>query len=237
MAGASAFAQFSRAFKAPTLDQMFDPRPYPDFRGGSFTISNPSLTAQTASNIESGISGGSRVRWSALAYRMDVENEIDFDARTFSYANIGRSRHVGFEAEIQGPIAARIRPIASYALSDVTAADGAGLQLKNVPRHYLTAGLSASLPWKLEAFATVRRAWGAFLDDDNEVPVPSSALIDLRFRRRIRRVELFADLMNAGNQRYDEFGFVLADFRGGSVPYVYPGQPRAFRVGLTLGVP
>lgn len=236
LAGASAFAQFSRAFKAPTMDQMFDPRPYPDFRGGSFTISNPSLTAQTASNVETGISGGRRVRWSALAYRMNVENEIDFDARTFSYANIGRSRHSGFEAELQGPIAARVRPIASYALSEVTAADGAGLQLKNVPRQYVTAGVSASLPWKLEAFATVRRAWGAFLDDDNTVPVESGALIDLRVRRRVRRAELFADLVNASNRRYDEFGFVLAGFRGGTVPYVYPGQPRAFRVGLTIGV-
>ena len=50
------------------------------------------------------------------------------------------------------------------------------------------------------------------------------------------RAELFADLLNATDRRYDEFGFVLADFSGGSVPYVYPGQPRVFRVGLTLGV-
>ena len=35
------FAQASRAFKVPTLDQLFDPRPYPDFQGGTFTISNP----------------------------------------------------------------------------------------------------------------------------------------------------------------------------------------------------
>jgi hypothetical protein len=45
---------------------------------------------------------------------------------------------------------------------------------------------------------------------------------------------LFADLLNAGNQRYDEFGFVLTDFRGGRVGYVYPGQPRVLRVGLSL---
>ena len=33
--GASLFAQVSSAFKVPTLDQLFDPRPYPDFNGGT----------------------------------------------------------------------------------------------------------------------------------------------------------------------------------------------------------
>jgi outer membrane cobalamin receptor len=236
LAGASVFAQYSRAFKAPTLDQMFDPRPYPDFRGGSFTISNALLTAQRASNVETGVSGGNRARWSVLAYRMNVENEIDFDARTFSYGNIGQSRHVGIEGEVQGPASARVRPIASYALSTVTANGAGGRQLKNVPRHEITVGASAALPWNVETFAALRRTWGAFLDDDNAVPVRSGVLVDLRLRRRIRRAEVFADLLNVLDRRYDEFGFVLADFRGGQVPYVYPGQPRVLRVGLTLDV-
>jgi len=235
MGGASAFAQYSRAFKAPTLDQMFDPRPYPDFQGGSFTISNAALTAQRASNVEGGVSGGRAVRWSILGYRMDVENEIDFDARTFSYANIGQSRHVGLEAEVQGSIGARVRPLASYTLSKVTADDG-DLQLKNVPRHQVTVGGSVSLPWKIETFAMLRSTWGAFLDDDNSFPVQTAPLVDLRVRRAVRRAELFVDLQNAFDQQYDEFGFVLADFSGGSVPYVYPGQPRVLRVGVTLGV-
>jgi len=236
LAGASVFAQYSRAFKAPTLDQMFDPRPYPDFRGGTFTISNALLTAQTASNVEAGISGGSRARWSVLGYRMNVANEIDFDARTFSYGNIGESRHIGLEAEVQGSIANRLRPSASYSLSKVTTNDAGDLQLKNVPRHQVSVGASASLPWKLEAFGAARRTWGAFLDDDNVVPVESSILLDLRVRRRVRRVEVFADVLNAFDQRYDEFGYVLADFRGVGTAYVYPGQPRVVRVGLTIGV-
>lgn len=237
LAGASLFAQASRAFKAPTLDQMFDPRPYPDFRGGSFTISNSLLTAQTASNVEAGVSGGSRLRWSVLAYRMNVKNEIDFDARTFSYGNIGRSRHAGLEAEVQGRPSARVRPFASYMLSAVTAGDDpGGPQLKNVPRHHITAGVSAALPWKVEAFGALRRTWGAFVDDANTVPVRSAALIDLRVRRPVRRADLFVDLLNALDRRYDEFGFVLADFGGGQVPYMYPGQPRVLRVGVTVGV-
>lgn len=236
MSGTSLFAQYSRAFKAPTLDQKFDPRPYPDFRGGSFTISNGSLQAQHATNIEGGVSGGARVRWSLLAYRMHVRNEIDFDARTFSYANIGRSRHHGIEADVRVEGGTSIRPVASYALSAVAATDaGGGLQLKNVPRHQVMVGTFARLPLEVDAFLSLRRAWGAFLDDDNTLPIASSVIVDLRVRRRIKRVEVFADVLNGLDRRFDEFGFVLADFRGGRVGYVYPGQPRALRAGVTIG--
>lgn len=235
LAGASLFGQVSRAFKAPTLDQMFDPRPFPDFRGGTFTISNAHLTAQRASNFEAGVSRGGKVRWSALAYRMNVANEIDFDARTFTYGNIGRSRHTGVETELQTQAAGRVRPVASYTLSDVTDADdGSGRQLKNVPRHQAMVGATAALGWKIESFASVRRTWGAFLDDENTVPIRSRALVDVRVRRSIRNAVVFGDVLNAANQRYDEFGYILADFRGGRVGYVYPGQPRVVRVGLTL---
>lgn len=139
----------------------------------------------------------------------------------------------GFEAEVQGPAAARVRPIATYTLSDVTAAS-ADTQLKNVPRHQVMVGATASLGWKLETFASVRRAWGAFLDGENRVPTRSRPLFDVRVRRAIRNATVFGDLLNAFDQRYDEFGFVLADFRGGRVGYVYPGQPRVLRVGVTL---
>ena len=95
------FGQVARAFKTPTLDQLFDPRPYPDFRGGTFTISNPRLVPQRATNVEAGILGGGPIRWSAIAYRANVDNEIDFDVRTFSYANIGESRHTGVELDAE----------------------------------------------------------------------------------------------------------------------------------------
>ena len=115
-------------------------------------------------------------------------------------------------------------------------ADAPGdVQLKNVPRHQLMVGLSADLPWKVQAFGSARRVWGAYLDDENAFPIASAVLVDLRVRRAIGRAQVFADVLNAANRHFDEYGFVLADFSGGQVPYVYPGQPRVFRVGLTIG--
>ena len=228
----SLFAQASRAFKAPTLDQRFDPRPYPDFQGGTFTISNRNLVPQRATNLEAGVSGSGAVRWSALLYRMAVDDEIDFDVRTFSYANIGESRHTGVELELEGQ-RGRVRPFVEYALSRVIA-EGTDLQLKNVPRHLFRIGATADLPGRVTAYLRFTRTTGAALDDEGAFPIDGPATIDVRLRRAFGRVSVFLDSMNAGGDRYEEFGFTLADFTGRTVPYVYPGAPRAVRAGLTV---
>jgi len=227
------FAQVSRAFKLPTLDQLFDPRPYPDFRGGTFTISSRGLVPQRATNVEAGISGGDRVRWSALAYRMTVDDEIDFDIRTFSYANIGRSRHVGTELEAEGRWWKRVRPSVTYALSRVGDVGG-DQQLKNVPRHRITAATHVDWPWAIGMYLRYNRTWGAFLDDAGVYAIDGPSTLDLRVRRSVGRHALFVDLLNATGHVYEEYGFTLADFRGHVVPYAYPGAPRAMRAGLTL---
>ena len=227
------FAQLSRAFKVPTLDQLYDPRPYPDFSGGTFSISNPGLVPQRATNAEVGISGGDQVRWSALAYRMNVDDEIDFDVNTFSYANIGRSRHVGFELEGESRRWKRVRPSLSYALSHVVELPG-DLQLKNVPRHLLTAATDIGLPWAIGVFARYHYTWGAFLDDANVYPIDGPSTLDLRVRRPIGRHTVFVDALNVTGNTYEEYGFTLADFTGRSTPYAYPGAPRALRAGLTI---
>jgi len=49
----SVFLQVSRAFKAPTVDQLADARPFPDFAGGTFVISNPLLAPQRARLLSS----------------------------------------------------------------------------------------------------------------------------------------------------------------------------------------
>jgi iron complex outermembrane receptor protein len=227
------FAQLSRAFKVPTLDQLFDPRPYPDFRGGSFSISNPDLVPQRATNVEVGVSGGGQVRLSALAYRMNVEDEIDFDVNTFSYANIGRSRHVGFELEGEGRRWKRVRPSLSYALSRVVELPG-DLQLKNVPRHMVTAATDIDFPWSIGVFARYHHTWGAFLDAENVYPVDGPSTLDVRVRRPFKRHTFFVDALNVTGNVYEEYGFTLADFSGRPTPYAYPGAPRALRAGLTI---
>ena len=229
----SVFSQVSKAFKVPPLDQLFDPRPYPDFRGGTFTISNRTLVPQRATNVEAGIAGGfATVSWSALAYRMTVEDEIDFDVQTFSYANIGRSRHVG--AEVEGRVrVGRLEPSATYALTKVVDVHDER-QLKNVPRHRFTAAINVELPLALAAYVRYRHTAGGFLDDQNQQRIDGPSALDLRVRQTRSRFSLFVDALNVTGDRYQEYGFTLTDFRGAVVPYVYPGAGRAVRGGVTV---
>lgn len=230
---ASLFAQVSRAFKMPTLDQLFDVRPFPDFRGGALTISNPNLQPQRATNIEVGVAGGTHMRWSATAYDMTVDNEIDFDVRTFAYGNIGRSRHTGLEAETEGLWWSRVRPSVSYAFSRIVNGD-TDAQLKNIPRHVIGVAANADLVWNVSVYARYYHTSGAYLDDENAFPIDGPSRLDVRFRRPIGRHLAFLDVYNGTRRHYEEYGFTLTGITGGVVPYVYPGAPAAVRGGLTL---
>src|SRR5205085_6466262 len=132
----SFFMQASEAFKAPTLDQLFDPRPYPDGRGGTFTISSSYLRPQRAHNLEAGLSRATAANdFSVVAYRTSVRDEIDFDARTFTYRNIGSSLHRGLEASAGFVKDARVSPQVTYAWTSVADVATPGVQLKNIPEH------------------------------------------------------------------------------------------------------
>ena len=59
------------------------------------------------------------------------------------------------------------------------------------------------------------------------------ATVDVRVRRAWDCIALVADIFNATERRYAEYGFTLADFASRTVGYVHPGAPRAWRVGFT----
>jgi iron complex outermembrane recepter protein len=231
----SAWVQFSRAFKTATLDQLLDPRPFPDLAGGTFRISNPTLVPQRARSWEAGLSQGTSVaRWEAVVYRTTVGNEIDFDPATFRYRNIGRSLHQGLEASARAWPGRRVSPHASYAWTRVEAlADGRrGFQLKNVPEHLVRAGLRARLP--AGVFAEVRTTWsgGRFLDDLASVPADDATLLDVRVEKRFATLRVHLDGENLAGRAWEPVGYLLPDVSGGAVPYVLPGAGRSLRLGL-----
>jgi outer membrane receptor protein involved in Fe transport len=232
----SLFVGASRAFKAPTLDQLFDPHPFGDFQGGSFTISNPDLRPQRADTIEAGLSRETpSARYEATVYRTAVREEIDFDPATFRYVNIGRSLHRGIEASARWRMALlKLEPFVSWAWTQVEALDGpdAGRQLKNIPRHIVRGGVAVSLPGGVRSEAAASTFAGRSLDDANRFPLRNALIVDLRLERDFGVWTARIDLWNAGNSRTEEIGYVLTDFRGGEVPYAYPGARQSVRAGI-----
>lgn len=233
----TAFGQVSRAFKAPTLDQLFDPRPFPNFQGGTFLVSNPALEPQRATNIEGGLrQSGPMYRWGVMVYRMRVKNEIDFDPATFTYANIRRSTHSGAELDATLFQRSRVAVAFDYAWTRVSPdePESGGWQLKNIPRHLLRPELTVTLPHGAMFHVRYTRATGAFADDQNLFPLRDRSTLDIRVAKRLRRFTARLDLLNVTNDRYEEVGFTLADFRGGVVPFYYPAQGFSIRAGLEL---
>jgi outer membrane receptor protein involved in Fe transport len=229
------FFQYSRAFKTPTIDQLFDPRPFPDFQGGSLQISNPTLRPQRARNLEVGASGGSRQQdWQVLGYWMDVDDEIDFDVATFRYGNILRSRHTGVEVGGRFFRSSRVSPAFSYSWSRVRSRLGevGHGQLKNVPEHLFRPSLSLNLGTlgRLELRYTLMAS--RYLDDANTIPLADASLLDLRLERRQGGLRAFLDLLNIANNRAPLYGFTLSDFAGAQLPYFYPSIGFAARAGV-----
>ncbi|HEX7190175.1 MAG TPA: TonB-dependent receptor [Thermoanaerobaculia bacterium] len=230
----SLFAQFSHAFKAPTLDQLFDPRTYPDGRGGTFTISNADLRPQRAHNLEAGLSRATPWSdWSLVAYRLGVRDEIDFDPQTFTYRNIGSSLHRGVEASAAFAKTAWLSPQVTYSWTRVADNASPSKQLKNIPEHVAQLLLHARISASTSADAIYRWRGTLALDDDDVFREPAVSRVDFRFAHEVGSVRWQADLLNAFSAHYNELGYVLADFKGRPNAFEFPAPGRALRIGMT----
>jgi outer membrane receptor protein involved in Fe transport len=230
----SAFVQLSGAYKAPTLDQLSDPRPFPDFAGGSLRISNPTLLPQRARNAEVGASR--RTPDSTLelsAYRMEMDDEIDFDPGAFRYGNIGATRHRGVELAVRIFSRRSVSPFLSYTHSNVESRSVAGGgQLKNIPARLLRLGCSLKLPRGIRSELWWSRRGALYLDDDHRFSDSAVWVGDLHVERRSGRARVRMDLLNVTGARYAEMGFALQDFSGELAAYHYPAPGFVLRAGM-----
>ena len=237
-AATNVFVSAGKAFKTPTLDQLFDDRripiPFPPF---SATVSNPDLVPQRGTSLEGGLyqswklAQSARVDWSAALYEQKMREELDFDINTFRYINIGRSRHRGAELGVSAG-AARWFAFANYTRQQVVAMNGQfeGKQLKAIPRNVASGGANIDLWRGVTAGVVASSLSGAFVDDENLVELKGFTRLDSRLGIPFGPARLTIDLQNALNRRYDVTAF--PDPGGSGAIYRYPAAGRALIVGL-----
>lgn len=231
----SVFVVASRAFKAPTLDQLYDPRPLPDFQGGTFQLSNATLRPQRAWNLELGVfreMPGARLDLSC--YWMQVEDEIDFDPASLRYLNIGDSLHEGVEASARIRLGKPFWTSVSYAWTRAEPRHGEhrGRLLKNIPEHMARAALEAALPGALRASLSWSFMAGRYLDDANAFPLDDASTVDLRLERDAGRWTIRLDVLNLADAEFPQLGFILPGFDGSAALYEYPAPGLSARAGL-----
>jgi outer membrane receptor protein involved in Fe transport len=239
------FVSWTRAFKAPTMDQLFDPRKIPTGEPGqSFNISNADLKPQRSSAFEVGAyqriplgESGGFAELSAAAYRQDLEDEIDFDVRTYSYGNIQKSRHTGVEAGVRAVLANGLELIhsATHTRATPRSSPNEEHQLKNIPESASVTsaliGLSPSVLMTLSHRAT----GGVYLDDENTEKLEGSSLMDAGLTWRIGRIEASMSARNVFDTENESFGFLLFDpFQGADVRMVHPGPGRSLDLRITV---
>jgi outer membrane receptor protein involved in Fe transport len=233
-----AYMSFSRSFKAPTLDQLFDQRPIPiPTPPFSVTVSNPDLRPQHGSAVEAGvihraaIGAGSTVEMTAAVYRQQMRDELDFDLARFQYVNVSRSEHKGIELGARANAAAGTSVFASLTRQSVLATNGAnaGRQLKAIPRQTFSAGVTGGPP-RLQGSVSISDLRGAFLDDANQRRLPSYTRVDARLSTTAGALRFNLDLINALDRKLVSTGF--PDPSGTDVVYGYPAARRVLQLGV-----
>ncbi|MEP0547660.1 MAG: TonB-dependent receptor [Rhodothermales bacterium] len=244
-----AYAQATRSFKAPTLDQLFDQRlvgvPFPPF---TVSLSNADLQPQRGTTVEAGLRHRAELVPGRLAaeaevtlYQIDMEDEIDFSLQEFAYLNLGESRHRGVETGLSVLVGERARLFGTYTYTEATVENGdfAGNVLKAIPRDVWAAGASATRG-RLSGSVVVRGAGRIWLDDANTIPLDPWTVFDAKLALRLPlpgpAATLTAEAFNLLDAGYSTTGFPDASGTpgpdGGPLVYYYPAAGRQLRLGL-----
>jgi iron complex outermembrane receptor protein len=223
--GWRAFGKYGSLFRFANSDELFGFDPFtgnPVFAGD--------LLPQHGRIGETGASfaaGAASARLSA--YRMDLDDEIDFDGTTFANVNLPPTRRQGVEAEVDWPIIARLKAHAAYTFTDAKfrAGSNAGNEIPLVARNKASLQLTSNNGrWGSYSVVTTYVGDRAYSGDfaNSLGRLAGYTTVDLQGRWTFARWTVTAKLINATDRRYAPFaGFstFLNDH------YYYPADARS----------
>jgi outer membrane receptor protein involved in Fe transport len=204
-----------RAFRAPTLNELYRP-----FQVGTvLTAPNPELRAEILTGAEAGpeIALGRAARLRATAFWSALDEPILTvtlpaplaDGATRRRENLGRAVVRGIEAEASVRLLPALFASAAWTWVDarLDSAPGRpdleGKALPHDPAHRIAARLAFDRPDLLAAQVEVRSLSRAWEDDQNTLPLPAYAVVDVTLSRSVgRRVEAFLAAENLLDRRY-----------------------------------
>ncbi|MGH9343676.1 MAG: TonB-dependent receptor, partial [Terriglobia bacterium] len=231
----SLYASAFRAFRAPTLNELY--RPYRV--GNVLTLSNNTLSAERLDGAEVGAGfapAGRRLRIHAALFWNQVNQPIANvtlsstpSLITDQRQNLGSTRSRGVEIEASERIWPHLVLSGGYQFVNATVLSFPanvvlqGLEIPQVPRNAFTFGVSYSKA-PLGTISFEGRYTGVQYDDDlNQYPLGTAFELDAMASHTIRRhFEIYGALENLTGQRYEV----------ARVPYTLLGPPVLGRVGI-----
>jgi outer membrane receptor protein involved in Fe transport len=227
---ASFSASFMRAFRQPTLNEL-----YRSFRVGDvLTLANEKLAAERLTGGETSanlrwLKGKLLTRgtffWTEMTRPVaNVTLTVTPTLITRQRQNLGRTRSRGVELEVESEPVRNLNISGAYMF---VSAKVLQLSLPQVPRHQFT--IQARYSPRYYAFGMqARGASNQFDDDQNVFRLGKYSTIDAFVSRKLKHgVEVFATAENLFNQNYAV----------GRTPITTIGAPRLVRIGLRFSAP
>jgi iron complex outermembrane receptor protein len=236
----SLFGRIGRSFRIATVDEIFDQY------GGGFPLYDSKITIlepQTSQDSEAGIdykSGSNRVR--AALFQMNLNNEIHYNAITFTNMNLAPTRRYGIELEgaYNYTDALEITAAYSYTVAKFREGTYAGVNVSGndiplVPRHRL----AISSAWKVSEQDTFNAnavyVGKQHFDNDQAdtfgQKMPAYITVDMKLSHRKGSWLLAAAVNNLFNRQY--FTYAVASTSTPGRYNAYPMQERNFSLNAT----
>lgn len=167
------------------------------------------------------------------AYHLRLEDEISFDAVTFTNVNLPHSRRRGATLSLDTPLSATVSGGFGYSYidSEITSGTHRHSEVPLVPKHRATAYLDyrPSTDWQLRLDA--QRVGKQFLGSDfsnSAQPLEAYTVVNLVAHHDIGNLRLTGKVNNLLNERYSETG--ASSFAGDGFN---PAPERNFWVGAS----
>ena len=231
----SIWVSSSRAFRAPTLNEL-----YRSFRQGSITTdSNALLNPERSSGAEAGLrqtAFNKRLEARGAVFWTDVIDpviNVTINSTTRERENLGRTRATGMEFDGVFHLTNTVQFTSGYQYTHATVVDSMqaliGLNVPEVPRHSLTFEARYWNPAKLTLSFEGRYSSLQYDDDQNTLLLPRFFVADVFVGRALGRgVTVYGAAENLFNQRY---AVTLLP------PVENLGPPILARIGVRLNLP
>ena len=226
------FARIGQVFRFPFVDEQVS---YIGFGTDAF---NSNLDAEQGINYEAGaeLEVISNLVASVTAFRLNMRDEIAYNAMTMQNENLDDTRRQGVELALNYVVPQALRLHAAYTLTDArfTAGLNDGNTVPLVARHKVTAGGEVTLPLDFAAGAqfTYVSPQGLGGDVANQSPqLDAYTTVDLLLRytpRRLNGLEIFGGVDNVFNTLYASVGY-----QGLGMDGFYPSPGRSWKAGAS----
>lgn len=217
------YFNYGRAFRTPTLGQMFT--------YGS--LSNPDLNPEEAVNYELGMRHffNEYLKANISLYWTDIENEIwyDYDPGVRKYRNYGETSHRGIETGLNFAIIKELTGFLNYSYTRAKNENGQykDKYLPNIPVHKASFGLEAVTKSGFRTNLFILKTGESFIDQENVEKLTGYFTVDAKATYERKQWSCFFAIDNILDKEYNSYGY-----KSGTTKFFNPAPERTYTIGL-----